>query len=275
MADWVAVLATSAASNSSSGSTGGKTLSGTAHSVALTTSVRLVLAVVVTVAVEMHALVTLELLALELSSVWLRATLELSELLGSSLSKSSTLRSELVKSLDREGGSAMVHGGGMVSLVNGDCCMDNVRLNSFFLDNRLDMLMDMVMNSLSCHDRSSLSRSCGAVSCGCILESGGFAVQGSPRFLVVSMVELLVFNRRHVVVVLLRENFLVCNWLHSCVMMLLMNLLVESSGYALMLVRLDLLLNDMRSDIFVDSSLVLSVVGKEARNGLLCFLHDD
>jgi hypothetical protein len=58
-------------------------------------------------------------------------------------------------------------------------------------------------------------------------------------------------------------------------MMLLMNLLVESSGYALMLVRLDLLLNDMRSDIFVDSSLVLSVVGKEARNGLLCFLHDD
>lgn len=58
-------------------------------------------------------------------------------------------------------------------------------------------------------------------------------------------------------------------------MMLLMNLLVESSGYALVLMRFHYLLGNWRSDVLVNGGLVLSVVGKEARNGLLCFLHCD
>jgi len=275
VAERVAVLATSATSNGSTGSTNGKSLSVTAQSVALTSSVRVVLTVVVTVAVEVHALIALELLALEFAAVWLRATLELSEFLRSSFSESSALRSELIKSLHREGGGTVVHRGGMVGLVDGDCRMDNMRLNCFLLDNRLDMLMDMVMNSLSCHDRSSLSRSCGVVSCGCVLESGGFAVQGSPRVLLISMVKFLMLHRSHVMMVLLRKCLLVGNWLNCGMMMLLMNLLVKSSGYALVLMRLHDLLGNRRSDIFIDGGLVLSVVGKEARNGLLCFLHCD
>jgi hypothetical protein len=176
----------------------------------------MVLAVIVTVAVEVHAPVTLELLALEFSSVWLRTTLKLGEFLRSSLSESSTLRSELVKSLHREGGSAVVHGGSMVSLMDGDCRMDNVRLNCFLLDNRLHVLVNMMMNPFSCHDRGSLSRSCGVVSCGCVPEFGSFAVQGGSRVLLVSMMKLLVLNRRHVMMMLLRTIFILLlnamNW---------------------------------------------------------------
>lgn len=69
------------------------------------------------------------------------------------------------------------------------------------------------------------------------------------------------------------QSLLVSNRLNSCMMVLLMNLLVKSSGHSLMLMRHNMLLSDVRLNIFVDSGSVLSVVGKEARNGLLCFLH--
>jgi len=89
------------------------------------------------------------------------------------------------------------------------------------------------------------------------------------------MVEFLVHNRSEIMVVLLRENLLVSNGLNSCMMMLLMNLSIESSSYAFMLMRFHSFLSNMRSHVLVNGSLVLSVVGKEARNGGLCFLHCD
>lgn len=61
--------------------------------------------------------------------------------------------------------------------------------------------------------------------------------------------------------------------LNSCVMVLLVNLLIESSSHVLMSVRADMLLGDMRPDVLVDSGLVLSIVGEEARDGLLCLFH--
>lgn len=63
--------------------------------------------------------------------------------------------------------------------------------------------------------------------------------------------------------------------LNSCVVVLLVNLLIESSSHVLMSVRADMLLGDMRPDILIDSGLVLSIVGEEARDGLLCLFHFD
>jgi hypothetical protein len=96
VAETVAVLARSGSSSSSSNATSGESLGGTANTVSLTSSVGLVLAIVVALAVEVHALVTFELLILKLSAVRLGASLKLSELLGSSLSKTTTLRSKLL-----------------------------------------------------------------------------------------------------------------------------------------------------------------------------------
>jgi hypothetical protein len=103
------------------------------------------------------------------------------------------------------------------------------------------------------------------------------------------MVESLVLDRDEVVVVLLRTEFvsshkhvgtkshlqslLVSDRLNSRMMVLLMNLLIQCSGHLLMLMRHNMLLSDVRLNIFVDSGSVLSIIGKEARNGLLCFLH--
>lgn len=63
--------------------------------------------------------------------------------------------------------------------------------------------------------------------------------------------------------------------LNSGVVVLLVDLLVESSCYALMLVRTNMFLSDRRPDVLVYGSLVLPIVGEEAGDGLLCFLHFD
>jgi hypothetical protein len=129
----------------------------------------------------------------------------------------------------------------------------------------------------------------GAVGLSGVSVFGSFSVECSSSVLLIAVVKGLVLYRNKVVVVLLGTEFvsscklwnresrlqslLVGNGLDSCMMVLLVNLLVKGSGYTLMLVRLDVLLSDVRLNVFVNSGSVLSVVGKEARNGLLCFLH--
>lgn len=69
------------------------------------------------------------------------------------------------------------------------------------------------------------------------------------------------------------QSLLVGNRLDSCMMVLLVNLLVEGCCNLFMFMGHDMLLSNVGLNIFVDSGSVLSIVGKEARNGLLCFLH--
>jgi hypothetical protein len=61
--------------------------------------------------------------------------------------------------------------------------------------------------------------------------------------------------------------------LNRCVVVMLMDLLIESSGDLFVLVWEDSFLHDMSSDVLINTSFVFSIIGKEARNGRLCFLH--
>ncbi|KAI6768993.1 hypothetical protein HG531_010097 [Fusarium graminearum] len=94
VAEPMAVLAGSSSSTSSGHATGSKALGSMSNTVAFSARLGLVLAVVVTM--EVHALITCKLLILKLLSVRLRASFELGKLLGSSLTKTSTLRSKLL-----------------------------------------------------------------------------------------------------------------------------------------------------------------------------------
>jgi len=161
----------------------------------------------------------------------------------------------------------------MMGFVDRDGRVNDMRLNSLFINHRLDMLMYVMMNSFACENRSSLGGVSGAVGLSGVSVFGSFSVECSSSVLLIAVVKGLVLYRNKVVVVLLGKSLLVGNGLDSCMMVLLVNLLVKGSGYTLMLVRLDVLLSDVRLNVFVNSGSVLSVVGKEARNGLLCFLH--
>jgi hypothetical protein len=101
----------------------------------------------------------------------------------------------------------MVHRGSIVSLVDGDGGVDDVRLDSLLLDDRLDVLMDVVVNTLARDGGSSLGRVCGAVCLSCVSVLGSFSLESSPSVFLLAVVEGLMLHRDKVVVVLLRTRF--------------------------------------------------------------------
>jgi hypothetical protein len=135
------------------------------------------------------------------------------------------------------------------------------------------MLMDVVMNSFAGENRSSLGGVSGTVGLSGVSIFSSFSVECSSSVLLIAVVKSLVLYWNEVVVVLLGKSLLVSNRLDSCMVVLLVNLLVEGCCNLFMFMRHDMLLSDVGLNIFVDSGSVLSIVGKEARNGLLCFLH--
>lgn len=223
VAKTMAALASSGSASSANSSATEDALSGATHSVTFPARVKTrslsgltkasslsavskILSIVVTVAVQVHALVGIELLSLQLLPVRLGATLKLGQLLSCLLSKSTSFSGELVQGLGREDGSSMVHGGSMVSLMNRNGRVDDMRLNGLLLDDRLNMFVNVVMNTLASYNRSSGGRVGGTVSLAGVSELGSLSVKSSTGLLLVAMVESLVLDGDEVVVVLLRTG---------------------------------------------------------------------
>jgi len=115
----------------------------------------------------------------------------------------------------------------------------------------------------------------GAVSLRSVLELSRLPLKLAANVRLVAVLESLVLDRDDVVLVLLRQDLFGLHRLDGCVVVVLVNILVDGSGDVLVGVRLDVLLGDSLARVFVNSSLMLSVVGDEVRNSLLSLLHDD
>lgn len=64
------------------------------------------------------------------------------------------------------------------------------------------------------------------------------------------------------------------NRLDGSVVVILVNLLVDGCGHLFVAMRADLLLGNGSVDIFIDTGLVVTILGDEAGNGLLGSVHD-
>lgn len=89
------------------------------------------------------------------------------------------------------------------------------------------------------------------------------------------MVEVTVLGASDVVMMLLWQDLLVLDRLHGVVVVVLVDLFVNSCVHLLMLMRLDCLMLHGGVDIFVDSRLVVSGLGHEAGDGFLGLIHFD
>lgn len=169
------------------------------------TSPLVVVVMLITMAVEVHVLVSFKSLRLHLLLVRLRAALILVQL-GSTtaLERILSAAGELVESLGRQDGSTVVHGFEMMGLMDGDGGVDNVGLNNLLVNDGLDMLVDVMVDALTADDRSGLPGSASLVGDGCVLVPSGIALKGGSNVAIVAMVELLVLNGNDVVSVLLR-----------------------------------------------------------------------
>lgn len=88
--------------------------------------------------------------------------------------------------------------------MNRDGGVDDVGLNNLLVDDRLDMLVDVVVDTLTADDRSNLLGSASLVGDGGILVPSGITLKGGSDVAIIAVVELLVLNGNDVVGVLLR-----------------------------------------------------------------------
>jgi len=128
---------------------------------------------------------------------------------------------------------------------------------------------------LALNDRSTALGVLGVVHDTLIPELGLLGLQGALSLLVIAVVKLAVYDTSDVVLVLLREDLAVVDGLHLAVVVVLVNLLVDGCGDLFMAGGLDRLMLYCRSDLLVDSGVVVARLGHEVLDCLLSPVHFD
>lgn len=167
----------------------------------------------------------------------------------------------------------MVLGLVVMCLVDGNCGVDDMGLNGLLVDNGLVSLVNMVVDVLALNNGSMRLSLRGLNAPGLVLELGSLTRQVFLHLGIVTVVELAVLCLANVVVVLLGENLLVVDRLNSVVVVVLVDLLVYGSVDLLMVLRANSLVLNSRVDALVNCGIVVSRLGHEAGDGLLCLVH--
>ena len=162
------------------------------------------------------------------------------------------LRGDVVSFMNGNGGVDDLYWE-LASEFEGDLSSGNyLRLNSLFLDDWHNGLMDVVMDSLASHSWSSYLAMRGFMGFRRVLEAAELRRYSCLGILIVLMSELFVFDGDHVMMVLLREGLLVADWLNSGMVVVLVDFSVHCLGDILMSVRVDSFLCDGRVHNFVN-----------------------
>jgi len=189
--------------------------------------------------------------------------------------ENTALALELLAGDGREDGGGVVLGSVVVLLVDGDGGVHDMRLNGSAVDNRLDGLVDVVVVVLAA---DGLLHGGGVLALDAADRVLELAVLGGNALAVlvgVTVLELAVLDRDHLVVVLLGEAGGLVDGLDRGVVVVLVHLLVDDGGGALMLGAGDGLVGDGGVDLLVDSGVVLTRLSEEVLDGGLGRVHDE
>jgi hypothetical protein len=132
--------------------------------------------------------------------------------------------------------------------MNGNSGVNDFWGDGLLVDHGLDSLMNVMVDMFAFDSWCHSSSMCGLIGVGGVLELGSLALESLASFMIVAVVELLIDDILHLVMVLLRENFLMLDGLDRSVVMVLVNLAVDSLGDLLMTSRLDVLAGGAWSD---------------------------
>ena len=123
----------------------------------------------------------------------------------------------------------------LVNLMDRDSGVHNRRLNSLLLDNRLDVLMHMVVDMFACNRWSDSGAASRLADDTCVFELGSLVSEVFLDVRVVAVLDLAMVNGSHVVGVLLGEDFLLEDGLHGGVVVVLVHFAVDGCGDVLMM----------------------------------------
>ena len=161
----------------------------------------------------------------------------------------------------------------VVNLVDGNSGVDNVGLNGLLLDDRLDGLVDVVVDVLTANGSSGALAVCSGVYATLILEASLLVDEVPLGGVVVTVVELAVLDGTELSSVLLGKDLAVLDGLDCAVVVVLVNLLINSGLDLLVNVRLDNLVLNSGSNSFVDSGVMVSRLGHEVGDSCLSLIH--
>jgi hypothetical protein len=187
----------------------------------------------------------------------------------------SALTLELVHADTRELGSSVVLGLVLVDFVDWNGCVNDRWLDGLFLDDWLDVLVYMVVDMLACSNWIgrggvlSLSNRAG------ILELSLLGSQSLLGVGVRTVLDVTVLYAGHLVGVLLGKNLAVSDRLDRGMIVVLVNLAVDSGSLIFMLCFGDVLVLNGSVDGLVHGSVMLSVLVQEVANCFLCLVHCD
>jgi len=156
--------------------------------------------------------------------------------------------------------------------MNGNGGVDNVWLNGFPFNDRLDYVVDVVVNVLT-DDGVLGAGGLGWEDLLFISELRLVFCESSLDFFVFAVVFVSVFNWDDIVMMLLRVNHAVLNGLDVDLVVVLVNFSVDGSCYIFMLLWRNSLFNDGWLCLLLDINGVLISVMEEFRNGLFSTLH--
>jgi hypothetical protein len=203
-----------------------------------------------------------------------------------------TLGLELAQANSWKLSSSVVLGLVLMNLVDWDGGVDDRWLNSFLLDDWLDVLVNVVVNVLA-SDSSTLSGlMLNITDLTSVFELSGLGSKTLLYVLIISVCNVAVLNTGHLVGVLLWENLTILDWLDGCVVMILVDLTIDGGLLLLELSTGDTLIGDGWVDglnecqyefdlnikvmaYLVDSGVVLSILVEETGNSGLGFIHFD
>lgn len=153
--------------------------------------------------------------------------------------------------------------------------VDDVGLDSLLVNNRLNGLMDVVVDVLAANSGCGTLAVSGILDNALVLEGSLLSGKVSLGSIGVPVVEFTVLNGTELSSVLLGENLTILYWLHSTVVVILVDLLVNSSENLLVNMRLDDLLLHCRSNSLVDGGVMVARVAHEVVDCCLSFVHFD
>jgi hypothetical protein len=181
----------------------------------------------------------------------------------------------------------------LVYFVNRNCGVDDGRLDCLLLDDRLDVLVNVVVDMLSCHTSIGGCRVLCRADIADILELCLLGRQTILYMFVVPVLDVAVLDTCYLVGVLFREDLAILNGLNGGVEVVLVNFAVDGRCHILLSGGCDLLVlysgvdsletvlemhihyEGMTRDYLMNGGIMLSILGHEVTNCCLCFLHVD
>jgi len=166
----------------------------------------------------------------------------------------------------------VVLSGSVMMLVDRNSGVNNFWSDGLLVDDWLDCLVDVVVNMLALHSWCGSSGVSCLVGRGGVLELGQLSLQSLACLMFIAVVELFVDDTLHLVGVLLWENLLVLDGLDGGVVVVLVDLAINSLSELLMSGGLDVLAGDSWSDALSDIGGV-TLAGGELLNSGSSFIH--